>query len=179
MGFTVVRDPRGVPPLSCDLEGESASQLAAEYRIVWPRSILRGYGPANSPMPSCISPTANSMRIEAERVRQVRLRRGFLKAARPMVSCTAIIRGESRRHPNGAGLFHQRRRSRKPSPCLVFLRFLKRPGEKLASVPCAHTVCPKRVASRRYKALATLHLASKATVYTGVAFTAPLSSVFV
>jgi len=51
------------------LKAKSASQLAAEHRIVWPRSILCGDGPANSPMPSCI-PTANSMRIEAERVRQ-------------------------------------------------------------------------------------------------------------
>lgn len=102
-----------------------------------------------------------------------RLRRGFPKAARPMVNCTAIIRCESRRHPNGAGLFHQRRRLKKPSPCRVFLPFSEQTERK------TRRVCPRTVNLPTIQSTLVVAFSVKGDGLNGGAFTASLSSVSV
>ena len=70
---------------------------------------------------------------------------------------------------------------KKTSFSRLSFRFLNSPREKCAvcAQKCAQTVYLKRVARGRYKALVQLHLASKATVWTGGRLTTSLSSVSV
>ncbi len=101
-------------------------------------------------------------------------------------TATTFVSGRSATSPDGCikrvlrALIEERRRSRKPSPCLAFLP-LSEPTERkrvVCAQKCAHAGVPKRLGCRRYQPLSWLYLASKTTVRTRVAFTASLSERF-
>ena len=74
-------------------------------------------------------------------------------------------RGDRRRRVRWRRLSSEKATAKNRRLFSFSFRFLNRPSEKRAECAhlCAQTMCPKRVARRRYKAVLWLHLASKAT----------------